>query len=224
MCYARFRMDAEGDYGRIRRQEQLMQALVAELKTPEAQEKLTRNVGLLMGMIRTDIPEEDMLAVKRIVEQVGVAGIHSATLPTVPTKKGRADVVEIEDYALARQTVSEVLHGTRPTVVVLNGSGLNGLAGEVREQVDPTEYNVLAIGTTLEPAQASVVIATPGCAEEARALAAALGIGEVDTEHPAPDADYGKQATPPAAEITVVLGGDYSQAMTSANAGAALGQ
>ncbi|OPZ84982.1 MAG: Regulatory protein MsrR [bacterium ADurb.Bin429] len=216
MCYARFRMDWEGDYGRIRRQDQLMQALVEEVKTPEAQQKLARKMGLLMSLIRTDIPEEDLLAVKRIVDQVGMAGIHAATLPTVPTKKGRADVVEIEDFEMARQTVSEVLHGARPTVVVLNGSGMTGLAGEVREQVDPTAYNVLAVGTTLEPAPASVVLATPGSAKAARMLAASLGIAEVDTEHAAPDADFGKDVTaPPAAEITVLLGGDYSQAMSA---------
>ncbi|HOF87260.1 MAG TPA: LCP family protein [Armatimonadota bacterium] len=225
MCYARFRMDADGDYGRIRRQDQLMQALVAEMNTPEAQRKLTRKMGLLMSLIRTDIPEEDLLAVKRIVDHVGMAGIHAATLPTVPTKKGRADVVEIEDFALAKQTVSEVLHGARPTVVVLNGSGLSGLAGEVRDQVDPGTYHVLAIGTTLRPAAESVVLATPGSAEEARALAASLGIARVDTEGPVPDANYGKHApaAPPAAEITVVLGGDYSRAL-SARAGMMLGQ
>jgi LCP family protein required for cell wall assembly len=216
MCYARFRMDAEGDYGRIRRQDQMMQALAAELGTPDAQKKLIRNIGLLMSLIKTDVPEEDLLALKRIVDGIGMAGIHAATLPTVPIKKGRADVVEVQDVALAQQTMKEVLHGPRPTVVVLNGSGQVGLAGDVRDQVNAETFNVLAIGTTVEPAPESVILAAPACKQQALDLAASLGIELVDTKNPVPAADFGKKTTaPPPAQITVVLGSDYAQAMTA---------
>lgn len=219
MCYARFRHDAESDYGRIRRQNQLMQALAAELSTPDAQKKLVRNIGLLMSMMKTDIAESDMLALKRIVDNIGVAGIYTATLPSEPSRVGEASVVAVkeEEAALA---VKEVLNGPRPTVVVLNGSGQVGLASDIREKIDTERYNVTAIGSTTEPAPTTTVIAAPNYRQKAIDLAATLGIELVDTKTPAPTADYGK-AKPPAspAQITVVLGTDYAPAQAASTGG-----
>jgi LCP family protein required for cell wall assembly len=218
MCYARFRMDAEGDYGRIRRQDQMMRALAKELSQPEADKKLTRNIGRILGMVRTDIRASDLLALKRIVDKIGMNGIFAAMLPTVPDTKGAASVVVVDDPEAAAQVVKDVLHGPRTTVVVLNGSGQVGLAGEVRDEVNPETYNVVAIGTTVDPAPESKIMATPAQRQQALELAALLHIETVDMQNPAPEGDFGKRVkTPPAAQITVVLGADYSRAVATAD-------
>lgn len=216
MCYARFRHDAESDYGRIRRQDQLMRALAKQLSSPDADKKLTRQIGVLVEMLKTDIADTDLLALKHLGDQLGIDNVYATTLPTVPTHKGLADVVEVQDPVAAARTVKEVLHGPRPTVVVLNGSGQSGLANDVRDQVDVETYNILAVGTTLQPAKQSMIIALPSQRQQALALAATLGIELVDMKNPAPPADYGKKvATPPVAQITIVLGEDYSRAMAA---------
>jgi LCP family protein required for cell wall assembly len=210
MCYIRFRHDAEGDYGRIRRQDQLMHALANELSAPEARGRLPRILGPIMSMMVTDIAKTDIIALKRIVDQVGTAGIHTLTLPTVPCHKGAASVVEVQDTRAAAQTIGELFTGPRPTVTVLNGSGRPGMGGEVGDALDTDVYNVIGVGNTAEPAVTSAVYALPRCLTQANALAASLGITTIDTKTPAPTGTFGRHAPPPPAEITVVLGGDYT--------------
>lgn len=209
MGYVRFRMDAEGDYGRIRRQDQFIRALAQEVQREDSRLQLAQAVGPIMTMLKTDIREHDIVAVKDILSQVGVEGIHAMQLPTVPVTKGRAMVVEVQDTDAASQTIAELLHGPRTTVAVLNGSERRGLAQDVRDVIDATRYNILAAGTTVEPVAASSIITVPRCREHADALARTLGITTVVTEGAPPEATFGRSPTPPPAEVTVVLGTDY---------------
>lgn len=212
MGYVRFRMDAEGDYGRIRRQDQFIRAIAAQLRDPKMKSRLPRMAGPMMSMLKTDINEHDLLTIKCIIEQVGIEGIHSLQLPTVPTRKGRAQVVEVDDREAAAQTIAELLHGPRTTVVVLNGSQRTGLAKNVCDNIDNTTYNILQVGTTLDPVASSTVLTVPRCKTQADALATALGIPTVITEGDPPAADYGKRTPIPApAEVTIVLGNDFSE-------------
>ncbi len=54
--YARFRMDEEGDFGRIRRQQQVMDALVAQSKDLIPIWELPQVAGKMVGKIDTNVP------------------------------------------------------------------------------------------------------------------------------------------------------------------------
>lgn len=54
--YARFRMDEEGDFGRVRRQQQVMDALVEQSKNLIPLLKLPEVVGKIVGRIDTNVP------------------------------------------------------------------------------------------------------------------------------------------------------------------------
>lgn len=54
--YARFRHDEEGDFGRIRRQQQVMTAIFAQLKTPMAILRLPYAAGKALGYTANNIP------------------------------------------------------------------------------------------------------------------------------------------------------------------------
>lgn len=210
MGYVRFRMDREGDYGRIRRQDQFIHALAAKMTDPKQKLQVARAIGPIMRMLKTDIKESDLLAMKRLVGTVGMEGIYTAQLPTVPCYKGRASVVEVDDPAGAAQTIAEVLHGPRPTVMVLNGSGESGLARTVSDSIDEKSYNVVALGTTKTPVPATAVITTKQRTSEAQALASTLGVTDVTTDATVPAAEFGKRTpVPPPAQITVIIGSDY---------------
>jgi LCP family protein required for cell wall assembly len=210
MGYVRFRMDAEGDYGRIRRQDQFVRALAAQLTQPEEKQRLPRLIGPMMRMLVTDISLADMHAIKRLLTTVGMDGIHTATLPTVPTRKGRAQVVEVEDRQAAAQTVCETLEGPRPTVLVLNGSGQVGLAGEVSAVLDTEVYNVLGVGTTQQPVESSQIVATTAVTQQANALAGELGVATISTDKTTiPQVKSRPTAPLPTADITIVLGQDF---------------
>ncbi|MHB9026887.1 MAG: LCP family protein [Armatimonadota bacterium] len=210
MGYVRFRNDAEGDYARIRRQDQFLRALVAQLSKPEERGRLPRLLGPIMGMLKTDIKKSDLLALKRIVDKIGFDGMYTTQLPTVPVYKGKASVVEVQDIDAAIQTVNDLLNGPRPTVIVLNGSSRFGLANDVKETVDETRYNVIALGTVREPVEATQVFSAARHQEFAGALAAQLGATVAAEGQTPPAGNFGKRVTlPPTADITVVLGKDY---------------
>lgn len=54
--YARFRMDEEGDFGRIRRQQQVIAALIAEGKKPTNLLHLPKAAGAIYGHTQTNLP------------------------------------------------------------------------------------------------------------------------------------------------------------------------
>ncbi|WP_049068759.1 LCP family protein [Enterococcus faecium] len=59
--YARFREDKEGDFGRIRRQQQVIKAISQRLKDVTSIFKLPKAVGKLLGSIQTNLPESVLL-------------------------------------------------------------------------------------------------------------------------------------------------------------------
>jgi LCP family protein required for cell wall assembly len=208
MGYVRFRHDAEGDYGRIRRQDLFIHATVAQMKDPRMRSRLPRLIGPMMKMMVTDIDQQDVWALKRIIEKVGIAGIHTMQLPTVPCYKGRASVVEVQDQQAAAQVIGDLLNGPRPTVLVLNGARRGRLAGQVSELLDPQDYNVLPPANTAEVVQESAIYTKDAYRDAAEELAAQLGVSTIETGLPAPQADL-QRSTPPTAAITVVLAPGY---------------
>lgn len=210
MGYVRFRHDRDGDYGRMRRQDQFIRALAAQLEKPETKSRLPQVLGAVDSMLKTDLTLNDIRAIKRVASTLGMEGIHSIQLPTQSGWKGRAAVEEVVDYAAAQQAISDVLNGPRPTVVVVNASGRRNLGRAVTEKIDSTQYNVVGIGSLAEPVETTEVLAVKRCKTEAQSLASLIGVPDVDTETPAPRAEFGKRAAPPPpSEITLVLGKNY---------------
>ena len=64
--YARFRSDAEGDFGRVARQQKVIEALKDELLSPSNVKNLPKLVGAAKGYITTDISNKDQLALLHI--------------------------------------------------------------------------------------------------------------------------------------------------------------
>ena len=123
MEYVRFRHDAESDFGRMRRQDQFIHALIMEINKPEKRALLPKLIGPLMQMMKTNLSINDMLALKQVATNLGEHGILSVQLPVVPGWKGKASVVEVQDDDAAKNAIDAVLHGPKPSVVVLDGSG-----------------------------------------------------------------------------------------------------
>lgn len=78
--YARFRMDEEGDFGRVRRQQQVMNAIFSELKNPIALAKLPYAAGKVMGYAATDLPMSFLLK-NSLSMAKGAGGIDRLTVP-----------------------------------------------------------------------------------------------------------------------------------------------
>ncbi|MEO1768359.1 LCP family protein [Candidatus Enterococcus ferrettii] len=61
--YSRFREDEEGDFGRVRRQQQVMEAIASQITNVTTLTKLPKTTGKLLGYVETNVPESTMLSV-----------------------------------------------------------------------------------------------------------------------------------------------------------------
>lgn len=78
--YARFRMDEEGDFGRVRRQQQVMQSVFSQLKNPLVLLRGPYAAGKIWGYLSTDMPNTFVLGnFFNFAKAVG--GIERLTLP-----------------------------------------------------------------------------------------------------------------------------------------------
>ncbi|MFD2305598.1 LCP family protein [Enterococcus termitis] len=79
--YARFRMDEEGDFGRVRRQQQVMSAVMGQLKNPLALLRTPESLGRLVGYMSTDVPTSFMVKNGPSLLLKGGSGIERLTVP-----------------------------------------------------------------------------------------------------------------------------------------------
>ncbi|MEK4485590.1 LCP family protein [Psychrobacillus sp. FSL H8-0484] len=81
--YARFRSDAEGDFGRVERQQVVMEALKDELLSIQNLSKTPKFLGAAEGYIETDYSRADK--VKRILD-AGISGKLEMEKLTIPVE------------------------------------------------------------------------------------------------------------------------------------------
>ncbi|MGE7689712.1 LCP family protein [Lysinibacillus sp. NPDC097214] len=79
--FARFRHDAEGDFGRVARQQKVIEALKNEVLSPQNMVNLPKFVGAAQGYITTDYSSAE--EVKQVLKMVskGKVNIEKATVP-----------------------------------------------------------------------------------------------------------------------------------------------
>lgn len=81
--YARFRQDAEGDFGRVRRQQQVIAALKDQMFSLSTATQLPKFVGALDSYIATDMSSTKQL--KYVLKAAVGGGVETASL-TIPTE------------------------------------------------------------------------------------------------------------------------------------------
>lgn len=111
--YARFRADNEGDFGRVRRQQQVLAALKEEMISPSAIPQYPKLAGAVQGYVQTDLPTADQV---KLAIELAKSGSSEVERLTVPVKGSFWDarypnagaVLEI-DVEQNRQALSEFL-------------------------------------------------------------------------------------------------------------------
>lgn len=84
--YARFRSDAEGDFGRVNRQQKVIEALKNELLSPTNVKNLPKLVGATQGYITTDLTSSDQLStIFKAVTGGSEMAIEKITIPAEGT-------------------------------------------------------------------------------------------------------------------------------------------
>lgn len=175
------------DIGRTKRQQAVMRALLSRVKSPGS----IAEAGNLASTMSKYITVDSKLASESVASLVWdfrgliTGSVEGMTLPSVGrTIDGKSVVVA--DEPAASQMVDEFLEGTvqveRDLVLeVLNGSGINGAAGELGDLLESAGFEVAAIGNAgTNSYSVTTVIVPSGAEEDGQAIVSALGFGVVE--------------------------------------------
>jgi LCP family protein required for cell wall assembly len=91
--YMRFRHDAESDFGRVRRQRQVLKLMMDQLSQPQNWAKLPRIMQFARKDVQSTLSNDQLVALLNIYRDVPDDNIRSFTLPSKPGWVGDASVV-----------------------------------------------------------------------------------------------------------------------------------
>jgi LytR cell envelope-related transcriptional attenuator/LytR_cpsA_psr family len=189
----------DNDFGRIQRQQQFLKAMAAEAAQPSTVLNPFRFYGVagaMGGALRADDGLSSIDLVRLGLGARGIANgrIVTETVPSVPDNVGGAAVLRVTPEAedvferfRSGAVFDEVLTGDATVapadieLVVLNGSGVEGLAGQTADALESRGFVVRDVGNA-PPTNSTVVRYPEGQEAQARTVAAEVPTGEVDVE------------------------------------------
>lgn len=135
--YIRFRHDAEGDLGRIRRQQQVIQVLSEAVKDPSVLLKAAGLIEAVDRYIATDFTKEQRLALAHLFHKIQPANIQTVSLPILGTDTIDGISYVIPDDYGKEAAVDWIINGNVEAmnrlikVEIRNASGDRGLYNQV---------------------------------------------------------------------------------------------
>ncbi|MFB1080954.1 LCP family protein [Jeotgalibacillus sp. JSM ZJ347] len=111
--YARFRADSEGDFGRVNRQQQVIEALIDHTVSITSIARAPKTIGAVQPYLQTSLPETAKLRLFSSVLFSGGGEVERLTVPiegsySTPTYEGAGSVLEL-DWAVNQEAIKEFL-------------------------------------------------------------------------------------------------------------------
>lgn len=162
--YVRFRHDAEGDLGRIKRQQQFFKALSDELLSYRTIPKIPMLVNTFAENTETDMSSGQMIKMAWALKGLDKSKLQTATLP------GSGDMIGGVSYLIPEdQKIKSILIDIKKgrnidqekldmKLKVLNGSGIPGKALELKDVLAEKGFNVVAVGNAYNINDGSTVV------------------------------------------------------------------
>lgn len=148
--YIRFRHDEEGDFGRMRRQRQVMQVLVARLKDPSIALHVPELLSIVQKNVRTNMPYDKMLSLAFAMRDVTPQMVHTGEVPTDIGFTDGQSVLYFQPQAGAQIIRKYLVVGFNgafdPSTVRLkveNGSGKPGAATAMADYMRQKGFTVI---------------------------------------------------------------------------------
>lgn len=209
--YIRFRKDAEGDRGRMRRQQQFLRAMMAQLPRVGNLSRIGQVEHSLKTDISTSLGYDDLIDLAILYKGFDRKKMKSARV------EGSDQLIDgtyymVADEAQKRKVVAQLLRAGsdahRPEAVrveVLNGSGVSGAAARFAEVLRQQGYQVVRVGDADASPKTRLLdrLNDPQAVDALQRLVASRG-GEVEVRRetaPSPSA--------PDADLTLVVGESY---------------
>lgn len=151
--YIRFRHDEEGDFGRMRRQRQVVQLLVRRMKDPSIISKIPALLGVVQQNVRTNLTYDKMYDLAVGLQDVTPQMVHEAEVPANIGWTAGASVL-FADQAKTQAIVHKYLvvgFGNQfdPSTVhvkVENGSGTPGAASAMADYLRRRGFTIVETG------------------------------------------------------------------------------
>ena len=205
--YARSR-HADSDFGRIRRQQRVLQAAREEALSIGILPRLPTMFNIVRNSVTTDVPWTDLLALADLVRRVPRESITSRQVDeTMINDVNRDGSVLIPERDKIRPVVQELFYNPAkrpdPTrIEILNATTREGLAGGLRNILAEQGFNIVRIDTADKIGAADTVILD----HRGKAATVAKLAAEMKLPASAIKIDPDLTAT---ADVTVILGADY---------------
>lgn len=202
--YIRFRHDPEGDFGRMRRQQQVVQILARRFRDPSIAMHLPALLAVVKDNIRTDMPFGKLYDLALGMRGVSQQAVHGSVLPVeIGWTNGESVLFATSD---AGKTVRQYLvlgYGTQfdPSNVhvrIENGSGTPGAASAMADFLRQRGFDVVDTGNAPTFNHPTTMIETPD-----QKVA-----GEVAKALPVKDATI-SVAPVSGVDVVIVVGRDY---------------
>lgn len=152
--YARFRHDEEGDWGRIRRQQQVIEALVRELRKPANIGRIPNIAEVIKKNLETDMLLLEMIDLAHVYKSFNRENmVRGVITGDDQVNIGGASVIlpfEDEKYRIVRRVLrdSESIRPEDLRIIVYNGSGVSGMAETLADKLREYHYDVINGGNT----------------------------------------------------------------------------
>ncbi len=209
--YVRFRHDAEGDIGRVKRQWKFLKAVVKKIKSGDMWKRLPSIAVEAVKVVETNLTPEQLIYIVSLFRGIDFSKIRWGMVP------GHPAYIDGISYWLPDLNALEKLkrwviwgRGAPPTngkervtVEVLNGNGILGAASKVKKILEGYGYRVVKVGNAdkLDYSITKVVDNTGENLEAAKQIVKILGYGVAMSE----------KEKKSIASITIILGKDMKE-------------
>lgn len=195
--FARFRKDANGDIGRVQRQEILLTSLQKRLNNPTIIPRIPQAINILQKSVDTNLTMEEILALANFGRQLDKAQIHMVMLPGrfsqpdefdgrsywILSNSGRDRVMD-QYFGLNEQTQTDVTSDRsikRLSIALQNATDDPALLEKVQNYLRQNNFrNVYTIHDAPQLLGETEIVAQKGDLRSANHLQALLGLGRVE--------------------------------------------
>jgi len=196
--FARFRRDANGDIGRVQRQQMLLKAVRERLSNPTVIPRLPQAIRVVQRHVDTNLSLEEMLALANFGLELESADLQMVMLPGrfsgpseyvasywLPNWERSAPIVQSFFAAdtLALLADSDTRYVADLNIAVQNASGSPQVGAAVARYLRQNGFNrVYVVADWPLPIAHSQVVAQQGDTESAATVQSVLGLGDVVAE------------------------------------------
>ena len=187
--YIRFRHDAESDWGRVRRQQQVLKDIAGQLSLPQEWAKVPHVLALAAKNVRTTLTQTQIAALLQIYRGVPDDNVRAFTMPARDGWVGDASVVFVNERwaRLIGRVLFTKMEPPADEVVVANATGhsvldktivaaLRGGGWNVPTFIDqPPTSTTRVLGTSATGRALASILGTPATPSDPRRTVLVLG-------------------------------------------------